>query len=361
MNFARHSATKHGIGPAPVWLGMNCERALFGWGAIGLAGLLVLGGCSRSAPKSAPERSDVLAQVGDREIRLEDVLAEVEFRRAARRPVPDKETLVQEMITQEALVQRARQAGLADDFAVKRELNSLLIGRLWEREVTPKLETVRVTEEEIQAEYERNLGRYAQPAKVRLAMLHLEKGLKPSDEKRAGLRQRLEEARRKAIENPATGGRGPAATGFGALAIDYSEDQVGRYRGGDLGWLDAGNLDYPWPREVLAAGYGLAKGKISDVIETGTGLYLVMKSDAREGSVTPLQQVQAALRQSLLVKKRGEVEESFRQDAARLAGSKVDATALARLELPRGATTRAREAKFEQPRLPEVGQPARAE
>ena len=81
-----------------------------------------------------------------------------------------------------------------------------------------------------------------------------------SDAKKAELRARMEEGLKKASETPVEGGRGAASIGFGAVAVEYSDDQVSRYRGGDIGWLDDGNFSYRWPKEVLAAGYALEKG-----------------------------------------------------------------------------------------------------
>jgi peptidyl-prolyl cis-trans isomerase C len=290
-------------------------------------------------------QSPVLATVGERRITAEDFKKEIERRRAAHRPIPDKQTLLQEMVTFEALLQRARAAGLSNDPQVQHEINSLLVNRFQARELTPHLEALTVTPDEIKAEYEKQLSQYTRPAKTRLAVLALTADPKMSDARRAELRARMSEARQKTMEweqrrngGTATAAHSPASRltesiGFGPLAIEYSDDQASRYRGGDLGWLDTGNFTYRWPREVLETGYALEQRHVSDVIETKDGFYLVMKTDSRPGSTVALAEVEAAIRQGLLVQKRRGLESGFREEAARAARATINALALAAVEL----------------------------
>jgi parvulin-like peptidyl-prolyl isomerase len=146
---------------------------------------------------------------------------------------------------------------------------------------------------------------------------------------------------------------GNPAGGFGALALEASDDQASRHRGGDLGWLDAGNFEYRWPQAVLTAGYALDVGQISPVIETPQGYYVVMKTDARSGSVTPLAEVAPALRQSLLVTRRQQVQEAFRAETVRAAQAKIDSAVLATVEIaPSTQLARATNLSTESPGLP---------
>jgi parvulin-like peptidyl-prolyl isomerase len=316
----------------------------------GLLGLLVASCAKQAAPKT------VLATVGSRPITAEDVRSEVERRQKAHQPVPEKSALLQEMVAHEALLQRARQAGLESDPDVRREMENLLIGQLKERELTPRLDGLPVSEEEIQAAYQSNLQRYTRPAKVRLAILVLQANPKMSESKRAGLKARLQEARQRLEENPAPGGRGPAAQGFGALAIRYSDDQASRYRGGDIGWIDPDAPSTRWPRQVVATGCALQKNQVSELIETPDGLYLVMKTDHREAIVTPFPQVRESIRQSLLVQKQRDLRESFLEETVRGAAAVVDQKALAAFTLPSGRTAVAQIHEPQPPSLPGVDQ-----
>lgn len=317
-----------------------------------IAAVLLLASC---ANRETPE---FLAKVGDRLITAEDLQKEAGHRRRNGEPVPGRELLLREMVQFEALIQRARKTGLADDPAVQREIGLVLISELRERELDKQWESLRVSTNETRAEYERNLAEYSEPAKARAAVLFLECNPKATAAKRGDVRARLEEARRRALENPAPGGRGAAASGFGALAIQFSDDQASRYRGGDIGWLDAGNFEYRWPRPVLEAAYELKKGGISEVLEAEGGFYLVMKTDERPASVTPYARVEAVLRHSLLLKKRRELEEAFRQETIRLAGVQMNEKALAAVELSPGSAEAKRLLASEPPSFQFPNQPA---
>lgn len=306
----------------------------------GRLGLSLLAGLALSLSSCAKREipaSDVLATVGAVQIRTADFQREVERRRAAGQPVPDKQVLLQEMVSTEALLQRAQSVGLDNDPEVRREINNLLIGKLLDRELMPQVDAISVSTEEVKADYEQHIEQYTHPAMVRLALLFEEKTPLMSEAKHSELRERMTEARRLVLATPRDG-VGPAMKGFGSLAIDYSEDQASRYRGGDIGWLDAARLDSRWPRTVLEKGCALETGQVSDLIETDAGFYLVMKTDERASCTDPLSKVEASLRQSLLVQKRRDCKEAFRQESARLAGAQVNSQTLAAVEMPARVT-----------------------
>lgn len=328
--------------------------ARLAWKCVGALSLaLVLVGCS---PKESP---DVLAKVGAKEIRAADLEREVARRNALRRPVPEKEALLDELIQHESLLQRAKNAGLDKDPQLAREMDNLLIGKLIERELTKQIEAVQIAPEEIKAEYEKNAAKYTQAPKARLAILFLEANAKSSEAKRTETRERLAEARRRFVENPEAARRASPVPGFGSLAVDNSDDQASRYRGGDIGWLEEGNFSYRWPKPVLEAGFALKKDAVSDLVETATGFYVVMKTDARPGVITPLAKVEAALRQSVLLQKRRGLDEKFRLDARSHAGVAVRTNALNSFVLPAPARAVASNSDAGPPAFPLLNETSR--
>src|SRR5438874_1755402 len=74
--------------------------------------LAILPGCSKPVAKPDP---NVLAKVGPVEIRVEDFDREMDLRLKANRTVLSKSELLEEMIQQELLVLKAKQAGLEKD------------------------------------------------------------------------------------------------------------------------------------------------------------------------------------------------------------------------------------------------------
>jgi hypothetical protein len=321
--------------------------------SLALVGSLFLASCAKQ------ETPAYLAKVGDRAITAADLQNEIDRQKKTRRSVPDREEVLREMVRYEAQLLQARKAGLADDPQIRREIGLLLIGKLRERELSPRLESVQVTTNEVQAEYEQNIAKYTQPAKARVALLYLQVNPKASDARRAETMQRLQEARRRALEPTAPTKRGPSvAPGFGTLAINFSDDQASRYRGGDIGWLEAGKFESRWPRPVLEAVFALKKQGMTDVIEADGGFYLGMKTDERDTSVTPLAKVEATIRHSLLLKKRREMEEAFSEDAVRLAEARIDQKALASFKLKPTAAEVAQNGATQPPSFPFASEPA---
>lgn len=289
----------------------------------------------KKAPTIAPvPAKDALAVVAGQAITREDLLAEAEWRQANRQPVPAPAELLKEMVNRRALIERARQAGLADEADTRRKIESVLIARLRERELDAGLAKVAVTDEEVAAAYESRKAEFSQAALDRFAILFQAVDAKASEARRTEARQRLEAGLAQAAAAPATGGRGPAATGFGAVAIDFSDDQISRHRGGDVGWLAEGAEAARVPAEVLKAGRALEKGACSGVIECEQGYYAIMKTDSRPGGARPLEQVSGELRQTLLQEKRRALEERFLADALESAAATLDTAAAGRVELP---------------------------
>lgn len=327
-------------------------RAGLAGSVVGAAAWCLVVGCSQSPEDAGAKPAEVLlAEVGNHRITEADFLAEARRRVEAGRSASDKDALLQEMVERESLLARARQTGLEADPELRREYENLLIARLVEQEVTPLKEAVAITPEMIEAEYKANRARYTRPAQDRLAMLYLEAGAKASESRRAEIRHRLEAARSQvaALQNT---NRSRGVVGFGRLAIEHSDDQVSRHRGGDLGWIAEGQRPPRMPEAVLEAGRLLEVGVVSPVLETPEGFYVLMKTDNRPEYTTPLESVQAALRQSLLARERRQVEETYRQESVRAVTVQIHSGALAAVKLPEAGSMIARNRESQPPGLP---------
>jgi hypothetical protein len=297
---------------------------------LGFAGVaFFLAGCS---PKSAPQ-GVVLAKVGVHEITEMDFKREAERRLMAGQTLPAKGELLQDMILHESLLQRARAIGLENDPVIRRELDNLLIGKLMDKELGRKMDAIVVSPAEIKNYYEGNAVRYTKPELIRCSILSLGVDSKASEARKEEVRMRMVEARAKVLADPPRG-RGPANNGFGAFAVEYSDDQVSRYKGGDIGWLEVDNLPARLPRAVMEAGKALPIGQISDVIQTPGGVYLVMKTDRREAVTIPLGEVEGAIRQTLANQKRQVAGAAYRDESVRRASAEINQAALAALVIP---------------------------
>jgi parvulin-like peptidyl-prolyl isomerase len=127
--------------------------------------------------------------------------------------------------------------------------------------------------------------------------------------KRKETRAKMENARSLAME------LSPEVTGFGALAMEYSEEATSRFKGGDVGWMQAGASGYRWPDEVIKAAFSLkAVGDISEVIEASDGFYLLRKIDFREPAVQPLEgRFRSSVANAVLAQKREALEKQLKK------------------------------------------------
>lgn len=313
---------------------------------------LWVAGCERRQPPVEPVLRTVVAEVGSRAILADDLVAEASRRGHGRRPVPGREELLREITDREALLQRARAAGVEQNPAVRREIETLIISRFLSTELEARREALTVTPAEVQAEYEATRATRIRPAQVRLAMLFLATGSRMSEVRKSEVRARLQEARDRFLSVDAPK-RAPEETGFGPLSLAYSDDQSTRYRGGDLGWLEKDRHPTRIPASVVAVGCALAVGKVSEVQETPEGYYLIQKTDARETTEPTFESIQASLEQTLLARKRQALEDQFRAETARSVPTLIHSQALAAVTLPVSpAGLAARNRELQPPGLP---------
>ncbi len=234
---------------------------------------LLLCSCEPEAPKTAPKPA--LAVVGTETIRVED------FQSAAkRRGGGDREALLDELITESALVQRAQALKLDQSPEFRRRQRALLIAMLHEKE-PPNLETPQPTPQQLQSLYDKPKPKLQTPAARQLAVLRLTEG-----------REKLAEAvkRFQALPTDAT------RRGFGHIAAEFSEDQDTRYLGGDIGWLTAEEVQRRLPVPVAQAAQSLnSPGQCSAIITDGAASYVVLLTALREASMIPFEQARPRL------------------------------------------------------------------
>jgi parvulin-like peptidyl-prolyl isomerase len=304
---------------------MKSFQSMTGVSVALVAALFIAAGCSKKAPSG-----DVLAHVGARDITVADFKAEYERRVANRLPLPDRQTLLEQMIAREAMVQSAKSNGLVDAPDVRRACEDILIAKLKETQLDPQQAGAKVSPEEVRTAYEKDIARYTQPAKAQLAFVLIAVGAKADTNQVAAAEARANEALRLASALPTS------SHGFGSVAADYSDDQVTRYRGGDAGWFAADEtLSDRWPKAMIAAGINLKTvGEMAGVLRGANGFYLVKKLDSRSEVITPLTQVQAAIEHRLLLAKQAEAAQRFEQQARDAAKVQTDTALLATVAYP---------------------------
>ncbi|TSE23884.1 Peptidyl-prolyl cis-trans isomerase D [Tepidimonas sediminis] len=146
------------------------------------------------------------------------------------------------------------------------------------------------SEGELRHYYEQNAARAGQREQRRAAHILLQAD---TAEAKARVRARAEQLLAEVRAQPAR---------FAELARQHSQDPGSASQGGDLGWFGRGAMVKPFEDAVFA----LAKGQISDIVESEFGLHIIQLLDVRQEPVEPYERARARL-----------VEEWRAQQAAR--------------------------------------------
>jgi hypothetical protein len=306
-------------------LSRNCIRAVVPFAIISLA----LSGCG---PQEASVETDPVAiRVGDRDIRLSELQAQVDYSAATGSLVAaNEEEFLERYLERQLHLHNAYAAGLDQDIEIRRQWENLLIGRLKKNALETQLASVSVTDEEVEAYYQANIESYTKPAQVHLALLFMEDSGKLSVEQQDALRLQLEQARQQVQELP------EGTRGFGALAMKYSEEATSRFKGGDVGWLQASRPRYRWPDEVVATAFSLREnGAMSPVIETDSGVYVLMRIDARAEVVQTLEgRLIASVHNKILKAKRVDLTAQLKREWATSVAVALQNDVIAELKFP---------------------------
>jgi len=280
-------------GPISRWIG--------GTGAA-VTLLLVLCSCQRQATV-APD-SEVVARVGSSTLRLGEFEMLLRSVRAQGRAIAP-EALLDEWVERAVLLARAEELRVRESPEVRRAMENLLIGELKRRELEPRLASATVSDTEIEQEYLRDSAAFSRPETRRIAVLRQRFDGLASDAKRERIRTRMSEARLQALERTAD------AQGFGALAVNASDDPSTRHRGGEAGWVGSGDT-WRWEPPVIEAAFALElPGEISPVIETTNAVYLVRLEEVRPAQRLPLTEAAPRIRQRLTLERRAAVLAAF--------------------------------------------------
>ena len=286
-----------------------------------LIGLGCIWGCFAGGVNAS--HGEPLAMIGAQTLTADDFLAEM-----ARRPEnfaskEQKETLLEEMVGFELAYAAALGAGYDQDPAILERLKRLMVNKFRQDNLEPRFTKSTVSETEIENYYRNHQAEFRFPAMVRAAVIQITVPQGASGEKKAQLARRAEAARVEALNlNPAT-------RSFGSVAVKFSDHQPTRYRGGDTGWLQPDKGDHRWPAAVMAAVFSLEEtGKVSPVITTPTGHYLVKLMEKKESAPRPLGALKERIRHQLLTEKKVRVEREFYEELKATVPVTVDRSVL---------------------------------
>ncbi len=240
-----------------------------------IAGTVLLSACNTdTTEKSAPatpvvSKADAVAEVNGQYISKKsfDELSQIFAQRSHGQTLP-KEKLIEELIQRELLLQDAVNKKLDQTPEVIAQIESARKSILSQAALQNYLQANPVTDEEIQAEYDKSAkGDDSKEYKARHILVKTEQEAKDLIAKLA------------------------AGADFATLAKENSTGPSGA-QGGDLGWFSSNQMVAPFSEAVIA----LEDNKFStEPVQTQFGWHVILREGVRDRTAPPLEAVKAQL------------------------------------------------------------------
>ena len=195
---------------------------------------------------------------------------------------------------EEAFTQSMQQQNMTLDRLRTNALNDLLVARLLDAEIAPK---VTVTPAQVDEFYKNNPDQFKQPERVRASHILF---AFPPDGNDAG--RQLARTRAAAVLKDVKGGKD-----FAELARLHSQDTGSAPNGGDLGYFQAGQMVPPFEK----AAFAMKPGQTSDLVESQFGMHIIRVADHQPARTLPLSEVRPQLQQFIQEQKRQELTQAF--------------------------------------------------
>lgn len=202
--------------------------------------------------------TEILAKVGNKEITLKDFEEKYAQLKNQVIEMPDKKSLLEDMINFEVGVQEAQKRGLEQDPVIRERLKQELYKGFVEKELAPKTVKIKPTESDLKSYYAKN-------PEIRASQILIE--VRPD-----ATAEQKKEARKRALEIYESVRKSQRK--FEELVKIYSDDPLSNKSGGDIGWQTRLTL-YPAIYNQVSR---LSVGQISPLIETPFGFFIVRLS-----------------------------------------------------------------------------------
>jgi peptidyl-prolyl cis-trans isomerase D len=130
--------------------------------------------------------------------------------------------------------------------------------------------TLKVSKEDVERNYNAQLGKYTTPEQIRASHILLTTDGKDEAAVRAQAEQVLKEAK--------------SGADFAALAKKYSQDESNAAQGGDLDYFSRGRMVAAFEN----AAFALAPGEMSELVKTEFGYHIIKLTDRKPAIVRPI-------------------------------------------------------------------------
>lgn len=224
----------------------------------------------------AQKPSDVVATIGSKKITLEEFNKKFkEVSALAILNAPTKQQFIEDLVRYELGLQEARKRGLEKDPMVQDRFNQELYKMLLEKELGQKVQETKVSDAEMKAWYAKNPS-------IRTSHILFE--TKPG-----ATAEQKEEAKNRAAKvlEEVKKSKRP----FEELVRIYTDDQLSKVTGGDVGWQSKVNMVSSYYEATL----GMKVGEIKGPVETPFGFHIVKLTGRQAFEEADLKAVRAAV------------------------------------------------------------------
>lgn len=262
---------------------------------IAIASAAILIACQPQPDSASSEptvkKEDAIASVNGKYISkktLEDLEKDIAQRSQGQAPAFPKEKLVEELIQRELLIQDALEKKLDKAPETIAQLEAAKKAILTQASLQNYLKTTPITDAEIKAEYDKQVGGSGVEYKASHILV------------------KTEEEAKKLIAELDKGGK------FADLANKHSLDAKESKNGGDLGWFNPSQMVAPFSEAVAK----LEKGKYTKApVKTQFGWHIILLEDSRKQTPPPLDAVKGQLTPMLQRQKIQAMVDNLRKQA----------------------------------------------
>ncbi len=256
---------------------------------VGILFLAVLVGFSGPC-QAGQEKSRVLARWGkyvitqaDLDSSIESLPADAQMQLAS--PQAKREFL-ENLVQLRIVGAEARAQKIDKEKKMTAAVRDLVDSRLAQEYITRKLAALKQPgEKEIEAFYKANQEKFQVPAMVKAQHILIKAGPDAKPEQVAAAQAKAESVLKEA----------QAGGDFAKLAEKYSEDEMSKSRGGDLGSF---SKDQMIP-EFSEAAFNLKKGEVSKVVKTGYGFHIIRVNEIQPARVMELKEASGPIAANL--------------------------------------------------------------
>lgn len=221
-----------------------------------------------------------------------------------------KGAFLENYIAKRLVIQEALKSGFDKKPEIQAELQAAREAALFDRYVRDVIAQPVITDEEVRKYYDEHPDEFKTPETVKVRhIIIMPNGAGPKphtkEEAMALIQQINADLRSKTVFPPGTDATGAARimqAHFAQAAQQYSEDGSAA-AGGDLGWVERGQLDSTF----ADAAFTMKKGTLSGVIETRFGYHLVFVEDKRPASSDTFDEAKAGIREFLMSQRAADV------------------------------------------------------